>query len=352
MKAEILYTCGRSAITHFSGNGPQHSPASYDLTAPAETFRDIYPFDIWISLLEGEEYISQEEYDQLPDEFLMYEELIELIWESPVARSLLRFVAEHGWAMTMETLEGTSYILDNEQKLLILNDHSLKRQSLTVSGYFRQSFLLSLLRGIRDIWHTECRKPHYQGLDLDSILILERVRMADCDMIAQFVAWELRSEGEPALWRHLIGSSEGDMAMAYANALEHNPLAAFNNGALVHSFRQWFEDEDRVDACDRVTLEQIDEELSNPACKKAYGLRRVSTKFIENMSRLPDQTFYLACYGERILTDPLFTTMNSDLNQAYYHQIARDLETVSIGAVAFRDHELAARIFPDEFPDA
>ena len=111
MKADIIYNCGRST-TQFLEKEPARATHSYDLTTSLQDIKefdaDIYPFDLWTGLLQEEDEILMEEYDQLPEEFIMYEELFELIWKSPVARSILRFAAEEGWAMTMQSLDQAS----------------------------------------------------------------------------------------------------------------------------------------------------------------------------------------------------------------------------------------------------
>ena len=70
----------------------------------------------------------------------------------------------------------------------------------------------------------------------EAILMLERVRAADCHVLAILVAWELRGEGHNHLWRHLIGSEAGDMAMAFSKYLERDPAALFGGGALAAAF--------------------------------------------------------------------------------------------------------------------
>ena len=82
MKADIIYNCGRST-TQFLEKEPARATHSYDLTTSLQDIKefdaDIYPFDLWTGLLQEEDEILMEEYDQLPEEFIMYEELFELI---------------------------------------------------------------------------------------------------------------------------------------------------------------------------------------------------------------------------------------------------------------------------------
>ena len=75
---------------------------------------------------------------------------------------------------------------------------------------------LSLIRGLRDIWQEKRHggfEDHYSPQD---ILMLERVRAADCDTMAILAALELRIAGYDPLWKHIVGSDEGDMAIIMA----------------------------------------------------------------------------------------------------------------------------------------
>ncbi|MCB9963620.1 MAG: hypothetical protein H6855_01115 [Rhodospirillales bacterium] len=280
-------------------------------------------------------------------EACIYNKILCQLYESPAARSLINFAVRRDWSIDMRSLEDAAYDLGPDAQVLILNDYHLKIRTFEKPGYFRHTLMLALVKGLRDIWHMECRQPYKAGLTLDSVLLLERIRAADCDVLSLMVAWELRGAGFPEVWRHLIGAPEGDIAMRFARTLERHPEKLFDGTALIEAFYQWFECHVRVGACDHQTLESIDDTLDVAREAELYGPSRPAFEFIESLSRLPDRSCYLAGYGEELSSNPLFAGMNDELNQLHYLQIQKELQSVTIGAVSFRDAALAARIFPD-----
>ena len=92
---------------------------------------------------------------------------------------------------------------------------------------------------------------------------MERVRAADCDVISLMVAWELRKEGYPFIWRHIIGSDITDMALAFSQGLDHKFYGRKElHIAMLAAFRQWFENLVRVKNCDRDALDYMDDVLA------------------------------------------------------------------------------------------
>ena len=283
----------------------------------------------------------------------LFTPLLEALDASPTARSIVSFAAHRGWSLDLGEIEGGAYQLDIDAQILRINSYGLRPAATAASGYFRHTMILSLVRGLRDIWHLECRQPHYRGLSIESILLLERVRTADCDVIALLAAWELRGAGQTDIWRHLIGSPEGDMALVFGRMLEYEPGAHFSgtggaSHALTNAFARWFEDPLRISACDHASLEAMDEEILEGRHKEIYGREPVSAFFIESLSRLPDRSYYLEGYGREILKNPAFSGLDDDVNQAHFLQINRDLNSTVAGGVAFRDARLARVIFPEE----
>lgn len=313
-------------------------------------YSDTVDFALWTTLLKKEDRLSSPLETELPDIFWIGRDLMKQLWESPTARSLINFAAHSGWAMGVQSLEDGAYLLETDQKNLLLNDYGLRTDALQSPGYFRHAFLLSLIRAVRDIWHIENRWPQQKNFNLESILLTERIRMADCDIMALLVAWELRGEGYPESWRHLIGSPEGDMALIFSRTLEYNPYATFTGQALCLAFDQWFEDDVRVNACDHITLEMIDEDLRDGADQHRYGSHCVSPVYLESLSKLADQCCYLQGRGEGLLQNPLYSGLCDEVNQSHYKQIRNELACVRVGSVAFRDPDLAQKLFPQDPP--
>lgn len=190
---------------------------------------------------------------------------------------------------------------------------------------------------------------HYRP---EHIMTMERVRAADCDVVSVLVGWELRGAGHGDLWRHLIGAGNGDMAMIYAGHLERDPSSGYNGYALAATFRQWFRDKERVNACDHDTLEYMDDVLGCGVDQDPFGRKKPSRMNIEVLSCLPDKTAYLQGMGGEILSDPLYCGMDDPINQSHLFHILYDLEAIVVRDVPFRDAGLAKKIFPFETEEA
>ena len=273
---------------------------------------------------------------------------VAVLEHSPSARLMLKEAVEKGWQITLEDLNGSDYCLDVEHKILILDNNALVPSALGRSAYFRNITLVTMIKALRDIW----QEKRYGGFDEsytpDYVLLMDRVRAADLDVMALLVTWELRSEEYPEIWRHMIGSEIGDMAMTFSGYLERDPSAQFNGRALIAAFKQWFRDETRVNACDHDTLEYLDEVLATSDMINPFGQNRPNKMDIEMLSCLPDKTAYLRGQGAEILSDPIYTSVDDVINQTHLFHIMHDLEAVVVEDVPFRDPDLARKIFPVE----
>lgn len=266
--------------------------------------------------------------------------------ESPTAASLLSDAADRGWVFGLSDLSSGGFDLDVPAKICRIDHHALTPAALARSAYFRNAVLLTFIRALRDIWHEEHTGAFERDCTPESVLMLERIRAADGDTVAVFCGWELRGAGYSDIWRHLIGSEEGDMAMIFSRFLERDPSALFNGTAMAYAFRQWYADEIRVNACDHDTLQYLDAVLEQAGDRNPFGADRARAEKAESLSDLPDGARYLEGLGEAVLTDPFFAGLGDEINQAHLLHLKYDLEVVMVGNVPFRDSKLARRIFP------
>lgn len=267
---------------------------------------------------------------------------------SPSARLLLKEASEKDWKVTVEDLNGSDYCVDVEDKILILDSNALLPCALGKSEYFRNIMLITMVKALRDIW----QEKRHGGFDAlyspDYILLMERIRAADLDVMAVLVAWELRSEEFSDLWRHMLGSDIGDMAMAYSGYIERDPSAQFNGQGLVFVYKQWFRCSKRIDSCDHDALEYMDDVLASCDVVNPFGSKKPSRMNVEILSCLPDKTAYLQGLGAEILSDPAYISVDNVINQTHLFHIMYDLQAVVVEDVPFRDAELARKIFPVE----
>ncbi len=266
---------------------------------------------------------------------------------SPSARIMLKEVSDKGWNITFDNLDSGDYLIDVEKKLLIFDNNSLDFATLERSRYFKNDILVNMIKALRDIWQENRHGGFDEIYSPEHILLMERIRAADLDVVSILIAWELRSEDHSEIWRHIMASENGDMAIAFSGYLERNPSSLFNGQALRHCFKQWFRCSKRLDACDHDILEYLDDILLSSDITNPFGNKKPSKINIEIMSCLPDKTAYLQGYGTEILNNPIYSSVDNEINQTHLFHIMYDLEAVIVENVPFRDAELARKIFPE-----
>ncbi len=271
---------------------------------------------------------------------------VSVLEASPCARLMLKEASDKGWKITLEDLNGGDYFIDVEQKLLALDNNALEPAALERSAYFKNTIIITMVKALRDIWQENRHGGFDELYSPEHVLLMERTRAADLDVVSIMVAWELRSEEYSEIWRHIIGSEVGDMAMAFSGYLERDPSAGFNGQGLKHIFKQWFRCSNRVDACDRDILEYLDDVLMASDVVNPFGRRKPANLNVEILSCLPDKSAYLQGLGAEILSDPVYSSLNNEINQTHLFHIMYDLEAVIVENVPFRDKELAKKIFP------
>lgn len=269
--------------------------------------------------------------------------VVGLLAASPVARLLLKEAASEGWSLGIADLSGHDFHLDVPEKQIILDDAGLMPSALGRSAYFLNVLKVSMIRALRDVWQEKRHGGFDEDYGPEAILMLERVRAADCDVLATAVSWELRGEGHNELWRYLIGSTDGDIAMAYSARLERDPGSQFNGAALATAFDQWYRDIHRVNACDHETLEYLDDVIRAGG---KFGAKKLTRVGVEVLSCMPDKTAYLRGRGHDLLTGPLYSGLHDEINQSHFVQVLYDMKVTYVQGIPFSDAGLAARIFP------
>lgn len=269
-----------------------------------------------------------------------------MMTESPASFMLWKEAAQQGWRVGITDLHSSGFHLDIGQKIVLLDHFALSPAALGRSAYFRNTLLITFIRALRDIWHERRHIPFEEDYAPEDILMMERIRAADCDTVTVLAVWELRGAGHAEIWRHLIGSPEGDMAVVFSKFLERDPTSAFDGSALTYAFRQWYADEGRVDGCDHETLETLDDILLQSGESNPFGDRELTAPALESLGVLPDGTCYLAGLGETILQDPFFAGLRDEINQTHFFQLMYDMEVTMVNNVPFRDRALAQKFFP------
>lgn len=271
-------------------------------------------------------------------EFLAH--ILKQLSASETARLLIKEAGEQGWRLGLSHLEQHDFHLDVPSKTIVLDNHDMDAEGLLRAPYFYHAVQISIIRALRDAWQEKRHGGFDENYTPESVLLLERIRAADSDVMAVMIAWELNSD----LWRHITGAEDSDIALAFSNYLERDPSCTHK--ALSAAFRQWFRNVSRVNTCDHETLEYMDEVMAmNPG--SAFGKKRAGKICVEVLSCLPDKTAYLRSAGEDILSDPLYAGLSDPINQTHFMHVMKDSSVHYVQNVPFRDAALAAKIFPN-----
>ncbi len=366
MEGDSIHSQDHAAATVQAENSDQHAAHAflegtgffnrYDTPAAGEIYRSDVVCDRWLlddlicdaPVLD----LSEDHVPTMDDRHAILSWSCALLSASPSARRMLGEAAVNGWSLALEPLGGPDFHLDVPQKLIVLDTNNLLIPALGRSEYFRNALLISFARALRDIWQEKRHGAFDEVYGPEAVLSLERVRAADLDVMAVLIAWELRGEGASYLWRHMIGSEEGDMALRFTSVLEREPAAAFTNKALQAAFVQWFQEPVRVNACDHETLNALDAILMecgvlSGEVAQPFGDKKLTPVGVEVLSCLPDKTAYLQGFGDEILRSPTFAGLDDLVNQSHLMQIMHDLKSVRVQGIPFRSVELAAKIFPN-----
>lgn len=266
--------------------------------------------------------------------------------ESPTARLLLREAQGEGWAVRLDDLTQNGYAIDEDNRCILIDHYGFTANALGRSSFFRNALFVQFVKALRQIWHDREGHRFETTHRPDAILMLERARTADCETVAILVGWELRGAGYSDLWRSILGSEEGDMAMIFTRAIERDPSGFYDGSVLTRTLCQWYGDEGRVAASDHAALERMDDLIETAEGGEVFGQNPLRRADIEKLSRLPGGRTYLEGMGANICTDPYFAALNDPINESHLFQIVYDSKVVMVEGVPFRDRKLARLIFP------
>ena len=339
MTVPKLFTSGAGRLTDYEDDGQQR--------------------DILIDLTQGD-YVqgnfmmtSQDLYDHMTRNVYFdydYDHDV-LLWcfdvlkQSETGLFLLKNAIEDGWCICLDHNIGDTYVgsdahLDAIEKIAWI--------AVRVNDMSAYDVLFSLVCTLRDIAHENRYGGFDQDFGIEDVMLLSRIRAADCDSISVLVAWELRDAGYPEFWRMFIASEKHDMAVAFSRCLDRQSGSQTYQKALLCAFDQWFFDEERVNVADHQTLQYLDDVLSVGGDVRKQTHKRLITMDVEALSCLHDKTAYLQGVAQDVRCKPLYAGLNDTINQAHFMQILRDQNVTYVCDIPFRDSNLAARIFPDD----
>lgn len=324
-------------ITHYRGKDDLASENIYPLSLSSISFDHIRAFHN----LEAYPYAFESDLDVL-------QWLCAMAGESPTARLLLKEAQAERWDIRLDDMAQGGYAIDENAHTMLIDHYGFTAGALGRSAFFRNALLVNFIKALRQLWHERNTGSFEKTHRPDAALMLERARAADCETIAILVGWELRGAGHTDVWRSILGSEEGDMAMIFTRAIEKDPAGFYDGSVLTRTFCQWYGDEGRIASCDHATLERMDIMLEDAQGAAVFGEEPLRSAYIEELSILPGAKAYLNGMGKNICTDPYFMALNDPINESHLFQIVYDSKVVLAGGVPFRDRKLARLIFPGE----
>ena len=184
-------------------------------------------------------------------------------------------------------------------------------------------------------------------LTADDQLLWERMRHLDHDLCALRMAWDLRLQGLGGLWRQVIASDLGDLAVICSELWEQ---AQHDEEELdLYGFTQlaphWLQDEKLANHCDSGTLDEMDARLQRSSTE-VCGSSQINAEDMLRLATLPAEGSYLSPLARTLLYAPEFRSMPDPLNEAHLRQILEDCDFVRTTPLVFSDSELEEKFFP------
>lgn len=270
-----------------------------------------------------------------------------LLCESPMGRTYAFDARFEDWSIELDEVEDGRHIVDPQMRVLIMPRFVPSAAALGRSPYFRHMFLVELCRGLRSIWNHDTGVRHGFDLTINQQILWNRLLQADHDLNALSIAWEVREAGFPELWRHMIGSDLGDLAVAFSATIERHTAGIETPQIMRNLFLQWMEHDTYLNAVDHRTLERLDDQLNSPGSGRAYGIDRISPSDVIRLTELPQDIAYLESLATLTISDPFFARMPDMVNKTHLDHILSDITAQTVVKAGFRDKDLASRIFPD-----
>ncbi len=322
-------------VTHLRGHEPLPAAPLYPVALSSIAFDQIRVYHN----LEAYPYAFESDLDVM-------QWICGMVAESPTARILLKEAQGDGWTIRLDDLAHEGYAIDDENRTLLIDHYGFTASALGRSSYFRNALFVSFVKALRQVWHDRQDYGFDKTHRPDAILMLERARAADCETVAILTGWELRASGHSDIWRSILGSEEGDMAMIFTRAIEKDPAGFYDGSVLTRTFCQWYGDDGRVASTDHATLERMDERLEQAQGAQVFAAAPLRAEDIERLSALPQNRAYLNGMGKNICTDPYFSSLNDAINETHLFQVVYESRVVMVEGVPFRDRRLASLIFP------
>jgi Putative metallopeptidase family (DUF6782) len=184
-----------------------------------------------------------------------------------------------------------------ERMVLICHD-----PNTDLAGYYRaQMRLIGLFQQLPDparimfLAHELAHVPQHPRFSNDlrfgaqAVLVVHRIREAAAEAVATRILWQLRARGHAGPWQHKLASAYGDIASAFARAMDGDGDGA-ELRATRAAFDQWFARPGRVQSYDARLL-GIVAQAEDDRTRLKHPTRRLSDDFLRDIGWYGGATF-------------------------------------------------------------
>ncbi len=243
------------------------------------------------------------------------------------------------WTVEFDDLNDIGFDLDIENSTLILNSYGLKPDIAMRSHYYRPQIHLAMIESLRMIRHVEWLDGTLERYHPADIVHIGRICVADTHVHKIMTAWDIKCEGDDALWKHILCSDHADMALAYEKGLEKD-LTVEQSMAI--AFNTWFSGSDRLRDCDHDVLNLMDNMLDE---NTNFGNKKIKSYIVNALTMIvgEDSSYIDKMLQDDVTFNPYYRDIQDPINQSYLSQIVNDMNKTRVGGLVFQDSDLASR---------
>ncbi len=253
------------------------------------------------------------------------------------------------WDVVYDDLDHMPYDMDWNNRRIILNNYGLRPESALQSYYFKPQIELAYAESLRMARSVEILIDCLADFHPETILLIGRICVADACIHKILYAWQERLNQNPTPWKHILCGEDSDVALAFINGLEKLLASGCSEKiatqkAMAIAFNTWFACADKKRNCDHDTLNLIDDMVPR---RTDMALSRLSleAKTLSSLTFITGEKIsYLdGPHQKDILKNRYYAQCDDVINQTHLTQILNDMDTITVGQIAFRDIDLAKR---------
>ncbi len=225
-----------------------------------------------------------------------------ILSNSRMGQELLNFAASKDISIKLSKQVDTAFYDKKASVIFIRPDLEITDQ------------VLLLVQELRRFWqdaHGAMLNP--LSLHPDQAILVNRAQKADLAVAVVRCAWEMKLQGETAIWSRVENSSFSDLGRALAREALTDFRTLNNGNALSAVFETWFLSE-RCRNEDKSLIQSMLADYRGYTYDNADLSQQISTDLICKLGEQPFGKNYLSSYAHMILNDSLFTDVRDRSN--------------------------------------